>query len=59
MKMNNKPTWLVGMIGGIIMAFSLMGCGTVHTEIVIPASPFVIPAPLFVIPAKAGIHVSS
>jgi hypothetical protein len=38
MKMNKKITWFVGMIGGVLMALSFLGCGTVHTEIVIPAS---------------------
>ena len=39
MKTNKKTTWLAGIIGGVIMALTLMGGGTVHTEIVIPAPP--------------------
>ncbi len=37
--MNKKATWLAGIIRGVIMGLTLMGGGTVHTEIVIPALP--------------------
>ena len=39
MKMRKRAIWFVGIFGGVIMTLSLIGCGTVHTEVFIPAAP--------------------
>ena len=39
MKTRSKIKWIAALSGVIVMAFSLLGHGIVHTEIVIPASP--------------------
>ena len=38
MKTNLKTKWTIGLFGGFLMSLTILGCGTVHTEIVIPAS---------------------
>ena len=39
MKIWQKALLGAGILGAVIMTFSIFGCATVHTEIVIPASP--------------------
>lgn len=39
---NKKVKWIAGLVGGFVMSLTLLGCGKVHTEIVIPAPPDVV-----------------
>lgn len=42
METNTKIKWIAGLIGGIVMSLTLLGCAKVHTEIIIPVPPVTI-----------------